>query len=253
MKQSFLVIIPLLMVVIISNVYAGGPRLDSPEDSTNEGSVCWVNGYDSGFAGKYDKDRADECKNEEDDEYNYGWRYGCKDAAIFTVDECNTFRNNPVKIENYTTLAWAIASDCRKDGTEDGEAFRVVNEERSEGCGEYRPDYDQGYIEGCKKHSTESTCDLKLEGEQRYCPEHPDIVACVPFLQNATNKPTENPDSVCAGMGDPRPNIVCFQEQNPEKYCLNHNNTVFCRTIGDICDPGGFVRPEYPYCKGVTD
>lgn len=27
-------------------------------------------GYDSGFAGKYDKDRADECQNEEDDEYN---------------------------------------------------------------------------------------------------------------------------------------------------------------------------------------
>lgn len=92
-----------------------------------------------------------------------------------------------------------------------------------------------------------------MEGEQRYCPEHPDIVACVPFLQNATNKHEENPDSVCAGMGDPRSNIVCFQEQNPEKYCLNHNNTVFCRTIGDICDPGGFVRPEFPYCKGVTD
>ena len=39
------------------------------------------------------------------------------------------------------------------------------------------------------------------------------------------------------------------QESNPEKYCLNHNDPSLCRTIGDICDEGGFVRPEYPYCK----
>jgi hypothetical protein len=249
-----LVIISLLMFAIVSNVYAGGPRGDSPEDSTYEGSICWVNGYDSGFAGKYDKDGADECQNEEDDEYNYGWRYGCKDAAIFTVDECNSFRNSPVKIENYTTFASAIASDCRKDGTEDGEAFRVVNEERSQGCGEYRPDYDQGYIEGCKKHSTESTCDLKLEGEERYCPEHPDIAACVPFLLNDSNKlPEPKTLGACGVFGDPRPNIICPQESSPESYCLRVNHTAFCKTIGDLCDPGGFVKPEYPYCKGVTD
>ena len=34
------------------------------DDSTNEGADCWVDGYDAGFAGKYDKDRADECANE---------------------------------------------------------------------------------------------------------------------------------------------------------------------------------------------
>jgi hypothetical protein len=49
-------------------------------------------------------------------------------------------------------------------------------------------------------------------------------------------------------MGDPRPQFTCFKEQNPEKYCLNHNDPVFCKTIGDICDEDGFVKPEYPYC-----
>jgi hypothetical protein len=61
MKQSLLAIIPLLMVATISNVYASGPRLDYPDDATEEGAYCWVDGYDAGFAGKYDKDRADEC------------------------------------------------------------------------------------------------------------------------------------------------------------------------------------------------
>jgi hypothetical protein len=41
----------------------------------------------------------------------------------------------------------------------------------------------------------------------------------------------------------------CFKNQDPEKYCLNTNDPVFCKTIGDICDADGFVKPEYPYCK----
>jgi len=49
-------------------------------------------------------------------------------------------------------------------------------------------------------------------------------------------------------MGDPRPWVICPQESNPEGYCLKTNNTEFCKTIGDLCDEGGFVRREYPYC-----
>ena len=26
------------------------------------------------------------------------------------------------------------------------------------------------------------------------------------------------------------------------------NNTAFCKTVGDLCDEDGFVKPEYPYC-----
>ena len=83
--------------------------------------------------------------------------------------------------------------------------------------------------------------------------KHPDILACVPFLQNTTNKRTESPTGPCAGMGDPRSFIIYPRESNPEGYCLTTANTEFCRTVRNLCDPGGFVRPEYPYCKGVTN
>ena len=85
-----------------------------------------------------------------------------------------------------------------------------------------------------------------IKGEEGYCPWHPDIAACVEFLDNATNKIPESPCGGCAGMGDPRPNIICPQENNPEGYCLRMNNTAFCKTIGDLCDADGFVKPEYP-------
>ena len=83
--------------------------------------------------------------------------------------------------------------------------------------------------------------------KNNYCPNHPDIVGCVDFLHNATNKRTENPYSGCTGAGDPRPNFICPQETNPERYCLMYDNP-YCKFIGDICDNEGFVRPEYPYC-----
>jgi hypothetical protein len=34
----------------------------------------------------------------------------------------------------------------------------------------------------------ESECALRMEEAKNYCPNHPDIVACVDFLHNATNK-----------------------------------------------------------------
>ena len=76
-----IIIATLLSSGSIAAAFAGGPRLDYPDDSTNEGADCWVDGYDAGFAGKYDKDRADECANEGDDEYNSSWNYNCKDGA----------------------------------------------------------------------------------------------------------------------------------------------------------------------------
>jgi hypothetical protein len=58
MKQLLLVIVPLLLVATISNVNASGPRLDYPDPApTPESDDCWVDGYDAGFAGKYDSDR----------------------------------------------------------------------------------------------------------------------------------------------------------------------------------------------------
>ena len=41
----------------------------------------------------------------------------------------------------------------------------------------------------------------------------------------------------------------CFKDQDPEKYCLNYNDPAFCKTVGDLCDADGLVKPEYAYCK----
>lgn len=56
------------LAIPTSIVSAGGPKLDWPEDSTSEGKDCWVDGYDAGFAVKYDKDRADRCALEDDEQ-----------------------------------------------------------------------------------------------------------------------------------------------------------------------------------------
>ena len=65
MKQLLLAIILLLTITTISNAYAGGPRLDYGEAYADiaGASECWVDGYDAGFAGKYDSDRAGEHKS----------------------------------------------------------------------------------------------------------------------------------------------------------------------------------------------
>ena len=54
-------------------------------------------------------------------------------------------------------------------------------------------------------------------------------------------------DLICA-LGPEASHPSCFKNQDPEKYCLNHNDPAFCKTIGDICDADGFVKPEDAYC-----
>lgn len=245
MKQLLLAIIPLLILATTANVYAGGPRLDWPQDSTNEGKDCWVEGYDSGFAGKYDKDRADRCA-QENDEYNRSGGYACRDGG-FTENECNDFKNNPVDLE-HESLKEKNTSSCINDGFEDGKADRPYDRNRSSACSEYGNTYRSNYQIGCESDSTEESCELKIEGEEIYCPNNPDNVACVEFLHNATSKDKAQ-TGICAGKGDPRTWVICPQEADPERYCLNTNDPVFCKTVGNICDVGGFVRPEYPYCK----
>jgi hypothetical protein len=256
MKQLLLAIIPLLLVTAtITNVYASGIRGDSGGDATDKEHRCWVNGYDSGFAGKYDKDRANECR-EHEDVYNYNWTWdkGCEDSTR-TEAECNELINNPVEIDDFKALKGENDRACYDAGQEDGKAYRPFNEEREDGCYEFNDiggGYEGGYQFGCEQHTTESTCELMYEEKKYYCPDHPDVGECVDFLHNATNKETVSPYNHCAGMGDPRPGFICVQEKNPEKYCLEYDDP-YCKFIGDLCDDEGFVRPESPYCKGVTD
>ena len=56
-KLIFLgLIIPVLMLTV-PNVSATGIRYDFADNATEEEADCHIDGYDSGFAGKYDKDR----------------------------------------------------------------------------------------------------------------------------------------------------------------------------------------------------
>jgi hypothetical protein len=243
MKQSLLVIISMLILAATTvNVYATGIRSDSGDDVTQEEHDCWQDGYDSGFAGKYDGDRARECI-EHSDNYNQMWAYGCEDS-LRTESECGELINNPVEIEDYEILYNENSRACHDAGIEDGKNG-TFNEQRVQGCEEFGG-YRDGYQFGCEEaENTEETCELKIAGEEYYCPNNPDNVACVEFLHNATNKePAYENKEYCAATY-----ISCMQEYNPEKYCLNTNDPIFCKSIGNICDVDGFVKPEYPYCK----
>ena len=240
------------MSTVTASVFATGIRGDSAEGATVEEHLCWVNGYDSGFAGKYDSDRAKECI-EYDDQYNFTWAIGCEDSTR-SEKECGELINNPVEIEDYEALKGKNDFTCHDAGREDGKAGKPFNKERDDGCYEFNDigdGYEGGYQWGCETHTTPSSCELLYEDKRNYCPDNPDNVGCIEFLHNATNKLTEKTMSVCSGAGDPRPNIICPQETNPEKYCLKWNSPVFCKTIGDICDDEGYVRPEYPYCTAT--
>jgi hypothetical protein len=250
-KSSVIIIGAIVMTLLInsvSNVYAGGPRFDYPDPGTEEEANCWIDGYESGFGGKYDNERASDCYENGDDAYNESWDGACEDFPR-TKEECTEIMNNPVQVEDYEELVNEIDVTCRNDGMEDGKADRPFNKDRDTGCDEFGDQYGDAYKSACQTDNTESTCDLIIEGERNYCPWHPDIVGCVEFLHNATNKAPEPVTlGACGVFGDPRPQFTCPQENNPEGYCLMTNHTAFCKTIGDLCDEGGFVRPEYPYC-----
>ena len=194
------------------------------------------------------------CLKEDHQNSSYHYRIFSSCPGISTVPTnceyklgwiANNLRGHHYKV--CKALYAENANNCWNDGFEDGKADNPFNEERDNGCDEYNPDYEQGYNSGCISHDTDNTCELKIKGEKSYCPWHPDIAACTEFLHNATNKrPAQT--GICAGTGDPRPYVICPQESNPEGYCLTTDDPAFCKTIGDICDAEGFVKPEYPYC-----
>jgi hypothetical protein len=245
MYIPIIVALAILITIPISNVFATGIRGDSGDDATLEESKCWVNGYDSGFAGKYDNQRARDCINE-DNNYNKTWTIGCEDSTR-TEAECGVLINNPVEIQDYEALKSENDRTCYDAGVEDGKAS-TYNKDRDDGCYEFddlNDGYEGGFQFGCETHTAESSCELMYEDKHNYCPNHPDVVGCVDFLHNATNKDQREvlKDPSCA-----QSLVSCPNEINAERYCLNTNDPAFCKTIGDICDEDGFVKPEYPYC-----
>lgn len=153
----FIIVVALLVVLsTTASVYAGGPRLDYPDNATKEGSDCWINGYDAGFAGKYDKNRADECKVNGEDNYNGSWGYACKDAG-YMIDECESFKNNPVDTVNPNSLEEENRRTCYDDGYEDG-GTDAYDRERESRCSEFGDPYNDGFMAACQFGNTFESC-----------------------------------------------------------------------------------------------
>ncbi|MGH9979137.1 MAG: hypothetical protein ACRD8Z_25390 [Nitrososphaeraceae archaeon] len=143
-----------------------------------------LDGYDSGFAGKYDKDRA-LGYIEHSDNYNQMWAMGREDS-LRTEEECGELIKNPVEIEDFE-LELENSRTCYDVGIADGEANKPFNENRANGCSEFDgigDGYEGAYQLGCETHTTQASCELLVREEESYCPDHPDIVGCVEFLHN---------------------------------------------------------------------
>jgi hypothetical protein len=246
-KQSLLAIIPLLVLATTLNVYAGGPRMDYPEDATEEGAYCWVDGYDAGFAGKYDKDRAIECVILADDEYNRSWKYACKDAG-YMPNECQYFKSHPEDLE-HAGLYEENRRHCYDVGYAEGKNSTSFNKKEDGACSEFNNSYEHGFSAGCQsiEGNTDDSCELKIKGYKVYCPNNPDDPACIEFLHDPSNK---KPHTISSSVCDQAPyHPGCPQIVDPERYCLNTDDPAFCKTVGDICDEDGTVKPEGAYCK----
>jgi len=147
-------------MLFLQNAFSGGPRLDYDEayEDVPGAPDCWVNGYDAGFAGKYDKNRADQCNEIEGDQYNKAWIYGCE-KADYTQQQCNDFkgRNDTLEHEN---LREENMTKCREEGYQDG-IKKLFNFDTNRGCDDYGNSYYKGFIAGCTsiKGTTEESCD----------------------------------------------------------------------------------------------
>ena len=172
----------LVISTTTTSAYAGGPRLDWPEDSTDEGKDCWVDGYDAGFAQKYDKDRADRCA-QENDEYNRSWGYACIDSGLTKID-CDQIKQNPVNLE-HELLKEENTSSCFYDGYEDGKD-NVYDRERGYRCSEFGDPYRDGFMAACQFGNTYDVCNSFTEMTQTQ--EQKNITAGVSITDDQDNR-----------------------------------------------------------------
>lgn len=91
MTHLFLAAIPVFLL-LVPNVYAGGPRYDSPEGENDFTQLCYRDGYETGFVHIYNKDRANECEEDGKDWYNITWMNACKDSGQ-TVQDCENIKD----------------------------------------------------------------------------------------------------------------------------------------------------------------
>jgi hypothetical protein len=137
----------------ISTAFAGGPRMDWDERFENIPGApeCWIDGYDAGFAQKYDKVRADTCADIPGDQYNASWKYGCIDSGLTDTD-CDNIKNNPVDVVNPKSLE-ENRRTCYDDGYEDGK-INAYDREREHRCSEFGDPYRDGFMAACQIGNT---------------------------------------------------------------------------------------------------
>jgi hypothetical protein len=238
-----------MFLLVIPNVYASGPRLDYDQayEDVPGAPECWVDGYDAGFAGKYDNDRADECNDIPGDQYNRSWQYGCIDGGL-TKQDCDQIKNDSQDLGSHEQLREQNRRDCYDDGLEDGENSNPFDKDRDSGCSEYSNMYESGFDAGCQsvEGNTPDSCELTIRGVENYCPWRPDDPACTEYLHDPSNKGPAESGLIC-GQEPSHPG--CFKNQDPERYCLLSDDPAFCKGVGDICDTDGFVKPEDAYYK----
>lgn len=103
-------VIPVLTMLLVPNVYAGGARMDWSDEydmiGEKEGrkaTDCWINGYDDGLDHPFDQHRHKECQFDIPKEasgvgkgrlgqpYYEAFIYGCMDVEGNTEEICERF------------------------------------------------------------------------------------------------------------------------------------------------------------------
>jgi hypothetical protein len=171
-KRKLVLLLPTLLLLVVPNVYASGPRLDYSEtyEDVPGAPECWIDGYDAGFAGIYDKDRAQECNDIPGDQYNASWKYGCIDGGL-TKQDCDEIKNDSNNESiNHESLQEQNRRDCYDDGYEDGNNSNSFNKDRDSACSEYGNSYEDGFSAGCQsvEGNTIDSCELTIEGHEIY-------------------------------------------------------------------------------------
>lgn len=155
---KYILAIIAIVIFLVPSVYASGPRLDYDERYGDiPGALeCWVDGYDAGFAGKYNIDRANECKEIPGDQYNASQEYGCTDSGLTKID-CDNIKDNPVDTGNPKSLKEENRRTCYDDGYEDG-GNNAYDREREQRCSEFGDPYRDGFMAACQFGKTYDLC-----------------------------------------------------------------------------------------------
>ena len=158
MNKLIYVATPILLLAAVPSVYASGPRFDFPDPGTKQQQQCYRDGWEQGFAGVYDNERASECYETGLDWYNKIWTDACTQTR--SEAKCNDKRNDPVNVqENDEELGEQNRQYCFDLGHEDGQN-NPFNQDLYRGCDDYPGMHYNGFIAGCMTaDNTQETCE----------------------------------------------------------------------------------------------